>query len=172
MAGQIKEAALGGLFSSQPKSRMRIYDGISTQRSRVDPGRVTAGVGVVCHPGIAFDMLLQNEDMPMPRCDHSRRRRCSRKPQPIGREVQLRHDMTEHAKRGSATAEGMRTTGRTTADGLTACFRHFTRISEIALRTALHAVRFLAVRVLGVSVEGNARCLRIGKVARHCDIAA
>jgi hypothetical protein len=33
-------------------------------------------------------------------------------------------------------------------------------------------VRFLAVRVLGVSVEGNARCLRIGKVARHCDIAA
>ena len=164
--GRIQEAASGRPLSSQHKSSMRIYDGISTQRSRMNPGCMAAGVGVVCHPGVAFDMLLQNEDMPASCCNHSRRRRCSRKPQPIGREIELRHDSAEHANRSPATAKGMRATGRATADGLTARFRDFTWIDDIALRTPLHAVRSLTVRV-----EGNLTCLRIGKVAGHCDIA-
>ena len=31
------------------------------------PGRVAAGVGVVCHPHITFDLLLENKDMPASR---------------------------------------------------------------------------------------------------------
>jgi hypothetical protein len=66
---------------------VRINDGIAGKRARMYPRRVAAGVGIVRHPGIAFDMRLKHEYVPASRSTHSRSRRGSGKAKPVGCEV-------------------------------------------------------------------------------------
>ena len=65
---------------------MWIDDRIPLHRSCVYPGRVAAGVGVVGQPRIAVDMAFQDKYVPASCRNHSRRRRGSRKFQPVGRQ--------------------------------------------------------------------------------------
>ena len=75
--------------------RARIDDGIAAKRARVYPRSVTAGVGIVCHPGIALDMRLKHEHVPVSRGNHSRRRCGSGEAKPVRGEVQFGHDPAE-----------------------------------------------------------------------------
>lgn len=74
-------------------------------------GRATAGIGIICHPHIAAEVLLQNEDMAAAGRNHSRRRRRPRKAQPVRREIQFRDDATKYAQGGAAAAERRRAPG-------------------------------------------------------------
>jgi len=85
----------------------------------MDPGGVATRVGIVRHPHIPSDMLLQNEDVPASRGNHSRRWCRSWKPQPVGGEIQSGHDAAEHTYRCAATAESAGATGRAPTDDLT-----------------------------------------------------
>jgi hypothetical protein len=94
----------------------RVDDRIASQRPRMNSRRVPARVGIVCHPHVAPDMLLQDEDVPAPGRNHSRRRRGTREAQPIMREIQFGHDTAEHPYRRAATAKRVGTPGRAAAD--------------------------------------------------------
>src|SRR4029453_8760147 len=62
----------------------------------------------------------------------------------------------------------MRTACRAAADGLTAGFGHLPRIAG----TPLHPrAPLFSLRSLAVGVDGNATCLRNGKIARHGNVA-
>jgi len=79
-----------------PRSRRaRIYDGITAKRARVYPRGMTARVGIVCHPGIALNMRLKHEHVPVSRGNHSRRRSGSGEAKPVRGEVQFWHDPAE-----------------------------------------------------------------------------
>jgi hypothetical protein len=48
---------------------------------------MTTRISVVCHPSIALKMLLKDENVTMPGSYHARRGRCTRKAQPIRRQI-------------------------------------------------------------------------------------
>ena len=108
---------------------MRIHDRIATKRARMNSRRVTTGVGIVGHPGVTIDVLLQDEDVPMSCSNHARCRRCPGKAKPVRCEIQFRHDPAEHAQGRAAATEGPRTAGRTTADDLRACNSHLRHVA-------------------------------------------
>lgn len=122
---------------------------------------LAARVRVVCHPRIAFDMSLQNENVPTSRSDHSGCGRCPWKAQPVGCEIQTRHDPAENTYGRTATAERAGTTGRTTADGLTAIDIH---VREFA--TVIPCGRSMWVRTNPLTTG-----LRRREVAGHGHIA-
>ena len=64
-------------------SAARVDDGVASQRTRVRACGVTARVGVIRHPHVAAERLLENKDMPPSRRDHSWRRRGAWKAQPV-----------------------------------------------------------------------------------------
>jgi hypothetical protein len=67
--------------------RARIYDYIAAKRACMYPRSVSAGVGIICHPGVALDMRLKHEYVPASRGNHSRSRRGSGKAKPVSCEV-------------------------------------------------------------------------------------
>src|SRR2546430_14036219 len=97
----------------------------------MNSGCAPARVGIIGHPDVTSDMLLQNEDVPSSRGNHARCRRRSREAQPVGGEVQSGHDMAKHAYGCTTTAERTRATGRPAADDLT---RSATRIRYFDMR--------------------------------------
>jgi hypothetical protein len=80
--------------------------------------RVAAGLGVVCHPGIAFDVLFQNEYVAASCSNHAWSGCGSGEAKPISCQVQFRHDSTKHAQRRTTAAERPRATRRTSSDNL------------------------------------------------------
>ena len=111
------------------------------------PRRMTAGVGIVCHPGIAFDMRLKHEYVPVSRSNHSRSRRGSGKAKPVRCEVQFRHDPAEDPQRGSATTERSRAAGRPTANQLGACDIGLWHVRPTVRRAISSVLRIVAACV-------------------------
>src|SRR4051812_16868621 len=95
---------------------MRIDDREPGNRSDMQPRSSAPGVGVEHEPLLALDMSLEHEHVPAPGRRHVRGRLCSRKPQPVRREVQRRDDLAEQVERGTAAAEKPGATSWPTTD--------------------------------------------------------
>ena len=131
------------------------------------PRRAAARIGIIRHPHIAAEVLLQNEDMAAPGRNHSRCRRRSGKAQPVRGEIQFRDDSAEHAQGCAAAAEGGRASGRTPADDpVSGDDRRGGSISYVSHR---HSGR--AIGLQGVPWRPFAARLRIREVAGHGDVA-
>lgn len=133
----------------------------------MNPRRAAARIGIICHPHVAADVLLQNEDMAAPGRNHSRRRRRPRKAQPVRGEIQFRDDAAKHAQGCAAAAERRRASGRTAAnDPVIRDNRRSGRIPDVSHR---HSHRAIGLQRLPWSPF--TAWLRIREVAGHGDVA-
>lgn len=133
----------------------------------MNPRRAAARIGIICHPHVAAEVLLQNEDMAAPGRNHSRRRRRPRKAQPVRGEIQFRDDAAKYAQGCAAAAERRRASGRTAAnDPVIRDNRRSGRIPDVSHR---HSHRAIGLQRLPWSPF--TAWLRIREVAGHGDVA-
>ncbi len=133
----------------------------------MQPRRATARIGIIRHPHITAEVLLQNEDMAAPGRNHSRRRRRTRKAQPVRGEVQFRDDSAEHAQGCAAAAERRRASSRTPANDPAS--RDDGRGGGISYVSHRHSGR--AIGLQRMPWRTLAARLRIREVAGHGDVA-
>lgn len=133
----------------------------------MNPRRATARIGIIRHPHVATEVLLQNEDMTAPGRNHSWRRRRPRKAQPVRGQIQFRNDATKHAQGSSAAAERRGASGRTPANN--PVIRDNGRADCIADVSHRHSGR--AIGLQRVPWRRFAARLRIREVTGHDDVA-